>query len=91
MRGDIDNRLKTLFDALRIPDKKEQVRNHVPSDEENPIHVLLTDDTLVTGVKITTDQLLMLPEKLYDSNQVFLMIHVGLTPYQPSAWQRAMM
>jgi len=91
MKGDIDNRLKTLFDALRIPDAKEQVRNHVPSDGENPLYVLLTDDKLVTDLKVSTDQLLMLPGEIYDSNQVFLVIRVKLQPYQPSPWQRAMM
>jgi len=89
MKGDIDNRLKTLFDALQIPDAKEQVREH--DHAEDPIFVLLTDDKLVTDVKVSTDQLLMLPDEVYDSNQVFLVIRVRLVPYQPSPWQRAMM
>ena len=34
--GDLDNRLKTLFDALCIPNK-DQIKNEVPQDGETPV------------------------------------------------------
>ncbi len=47
--GDIDNRLKTLFDALRIPhDASEVGRYKTPEAEEDPFFCLLEDDSLIT-------------------------------------------
>jgi hypothetical protein len=56
--GDIDNRLKTLFDALRMPSPSEAHQAGVQSTDENPIHCLLQDDRLVTRVNVETDRLL---------------------------------
>jgi hypothetical protein len=58
--GDIDNRLKTLFDALTMPRlmnalPKEEV---APSANESPFFCLLEDDNLVTSVSVRTEQLL---------------------------------
>jgi hypothetical protein len=53
--GDIDNRIKTLFDALRVPDEK-QVEGMKPADEEVPFYCLLQDD--VTGFSVQTVRLL---------------------------------
>jgi hypothetical protein len=55
--GDIDNRLKTLFDALSVP-KMEQLP--APSDGEKPelIFCLLEDDSLIAGLNIETGRLL---------------------------------
>lgn len=57
--GDIDNRLKTLFDALRMPSKGEvqQLGNAVDGDED-PLHCLLKDDALIHRVNVETDRLL---------------------------------
>lgn len=54
--GDIDNRLKTLFDALRVP---ENAPPDDTSDEpERTIYCLLDDDALITEVEVITDRLL---------------------------------
>lgn len=57
--GDIDNRLKTLFDALRMPSKAElsQIGTAADQDEE-PLHCLLKDDALIHRVNVETDRLL---------------------------------
>jgi hypothetical protein len=57
-RGDIDNRMKLLFDALRMPDGCNEVAGESPSPDEDPFYVLLQDDSLLTKVTITTDRLL---------------------------------
>lgn len=64
--GDIDNRLKTLFDALRMPSKAEvgQLGDFTANDE-NPLHCLLKDDALVHRVNVETDRLLR-PGNPYD-------------------------
>jgi hypothetical protein len=52
--GDIDNRLKTLFDALRIP----KVGEYCPvEDSPNPFFCLLEDDSLINHLSVTTDML----------------------------------
>ncbi|WP_145926757.1 hypothetical protein [Amycolatopsis orientalis] len=57
--GDIDNQLKTLFDALRRPvDGSELPVNWKPTPDEQPLHCLLDDDKLITRVNIETDRLL---------------------------------
>jgi hypothetical protein len=57
--ADIDNRLKTLFDALRHPDKEQELPDGwTPSVEERPLHCLLDDDRLISRVNVDTDRLL---------------------------------
>lgn len=54
--GDIDNRLKTLFDALQIPQACADV--DAPTQNDEFLFVLLEDDNLITDVRVTTDRLL---------------------------------
>jgi len=57
--GDLDNRIKVLFDALRMArDRDELPKNAQPEQGEDPFHCLLEDDSLITSVNITTDRLL---------------------------------
>lgn len=57
--GDIDNRLKTLFDSLRIPGKKDELPRGInPQNDENPFFCLLEDDILITDLSVTADRLL---------------------------------
>lgn len=80
--GDIDNRLKTLFDALRIPEANESyhARSHGP--DEQPFFCLLEDDKLITKVSVETDQLLQFVTPKRDMNEVRLVITVTLRPYE---------
>jgi len=57
--GDIDNRIKFLIDALRIPSDASEMRKR-PSDEPdpNPMYCLLQDDKLITTLRVKTDRLL---------------------------------
>ena len=60
--GDIDNRLKTLFDALRCPhDVGELPKGAFPDVTEQPFYCLLEDDLLITAVSVQTDRLLVPP------------------------------
>ena len=57
--GDIDNRIKTLFDALRMPGNKDEFGNYrEPTEDEKPFFCLLEDDKLITSVAVETDLLL---------------------------------
>jgi hypothetical protein len=56
--SDINNRLKTLFDALRVPKKQEIQKSWAPTTDERPLHCLLYDDQWITRVNVETAQLL---------------------------------
>jgi hypothetical protein len=57
--GDIDNRVKTLLDALRMPTLSEiNSANLAPQSDEAPFFCLLQDDALVTSLAVTTDSFL---------------------------------
>ena len=78
--GDIDNRLKTLFDALRVPDSIDGLGGG-PEEDESPFFVLLEDDSLISEIRVSTDQLLLLPQKkAIDPKDAFLVMDVKLQP-----------
>lgn len=83
--GDLDNRLKTLFDALRIPANQSEMGNATLQDDETPFYCLLQDDILISEVRVITDELLALPaERMVRANDVFLEIYVRLKPTKPT-------
>ena len=58
-RGDIDNSLKTLFDALRAPNNEQEVGAAArQSSWASPTFTLLDDDRLISRVNVDTDRLL---------------------------------
>jgi hypothetical protein len=74
--GDIDNRLKTLFDALRLPHNQDEALGD-PGPGESPLFCLMEDDKLITHLAVTTD-ILLEPEK--QKNDVRLIITVRIKP-----------
>jgi len=80
--GDIDNRLKTLFDALRIPEANESYHARGRRSDEHPFFCLLEDDKLITKVSVETDQLLQFVTPRRDTNEVRLVITVTIRPYE---------
>lgn len=88
---DIDNRLKTLFDALRRPGTSDELGERTargkrrPEPDENPFYVLLEDDSLITHLSVTTDTLLepLEPARgIPPDEQVRLVIGVNVRPYR---------
>ena len=74
--GDLDNRIKVLFDALRLPTHVGELAGASPAEDEDPFYVLLEDDRLITQLKVTTDLLLAPPRDSEPQNDVRLIIHV---------------
>lgn len=74
--GDIDNRLKVLVDALKMPKIGEIPSSAKPANGESPFFCLLQDDSLVTELKVTTDRLLTPRADDESENDVHLVIHV---------------
>ena len=74
--GDIDNRLKTLLDGLKMPQAGELPPTEAPAQGENPFFCLVEDDSLITEIKVVTDRLLTPPGDAEHENDVHLVIHV---------------
>jgi hypothetical protein len=85
---DVDNRLKTLFDALRkakVPlelgagTSSGQV---MPAEDEDPFYILLEDDKLITHISVTTDTMLEPVSSVLPNEAVRLVISVTIRPYR---------
>jgi len=77
--GDIDNRLKTLLDALKVPNDEAALPDNVsPSSAESPFFCLLEDDSLVTNVDIQTAH--WLEPEVQDSDEVVLLLRIRTKP-----------
>jgi hypothetical protein len=75
--GDLDNRIKVLFDALRIPQDDNEVRDIMPQGEDERLFLCLTeDDKLITGFRVTTDRLLEPATSHAEENHVRLIVNV---------------
>jgi hypothetical protein len=75
--GDLDNRIKVLFDGLRIPRDQQEMQSDF-RHLDGPLFCLMEDDALIVEVKVTTDRLLVpvdIAEGEADSH-VQLVIHV---------------
>jgi hypothetical protein len=82
--GDIDNRLKTLFDSLTVP-QENQLKGQKPGSGEDPFYCLLEDDSLITGLEVRTERLLksaMGPRSPRGKDDVHLDIAVVVRPSQ---------
>lgn len=59
---DIDNRLKTLFDGLRMPKDHSELSSdqalNTPAMNEVPFYCLLEDENLITKIQVETQRLL---------------------------------
>lgn len=77
--GDIDNRIKTLLDSLRVPEAGE-IEALTPDVTENPFYCLLEDDSLVTGFQVKTERLLEPSSGAESQADVRLMITVIVRP-----------
>jgi hypothetical protein len=84
---DIDNKLKTLFDALRMPIGPQELGEgtsqgkQLPQSDENPFYVLLENDNLITHVAVTSDRLLEPVPGVPIEEAVRLVLDVTVRPY----------
>ena len=94
IRTDIDNRLKTLFDALRMARSAEELGEKTdkgkqkPGTDESPFYVLLKDDHLITHVAVSSDMLLEPVKGVKQNEAVRLVINVAIRPYNVT-WENA--
>jgi hypothetical protein len=87
--GDIDNRVKTLLDALKMPRSEQDLGGYLtPQADEDPFFVLLEDDGMVTRLAVETDTLLQPTSDKAGQQDARLVISATLTPYQ-AIWGNA--
>jgi hypothetical protein len=85
--GDLDNRIKTLLDALRIPTSEELgTINYQPTDPSKLKYCLLEDDKLVSGLSVRTGQLLNKPGT--SESEVRLVIEVDVRVTYPRSYNQ---
>lgn len=77
--GDLDNRLKVLFDALRVPGGIGELPNGETPEkdkQEQSVFCLLEDDSLITACRVESERLFSLEEQA--PNYVELTIRVSV-------------
>ena len=89
VQTDIDNRLKTVFDALRMPTSAELSskitceENRSLQPDKDPFFVLLEDDQLITRESVNSGRLLEpVLEVRRPEDAVRLVINVNIRPYR---------
>ncbi|MFL6759621.1 hypothetical protein [Sphingomonas sp.] len=81
-KGDIDNRVKTLVDGLKMPRSQGEMGGYdAPSDDEKPFFCLLEDDSLITRFSVEADTLLQPLYGTVNNNDARVVITVTLKPY----------
>lgn len=89
--GDVDNRIKTLLDALRMPTESSELpRGSSPQNGEDPFYCLLESDALVTELSVTTDRLLKPQIEGQNKNDVMLIIDVAVRPTHTQGFHNLM-
>jgi hypothetical protein len=76
--GDLDNRIKTLLDALQMPNDDQIISDARPSNDI--IFCLLEDDALISGLNVQADRLLSRPGA--SKHEVRLIIEVEIRVFQ---------
>jgi hypothetical protein len=84
--GDLDNRIKTLLDALRVPSADEINATALERHKETKrqMYTLLEDDKFVTGLSVKTAQLLNPPG--VSDREVRLVIDVDVRVTHPRTY-----
>jgi hypothetical protein len=83
--GDLDGRMKTLLDALAMPQHKEQILGK--ATKFDPIFCLLEDDNLISGLQIESERLLT--DKSNPQDYVRLNIEVDVRVRQATIYNQS--
>jgi hypothetical protein len=68
-QGDLDGQVRTIIDALRMPDNPSETGGAQPEEDERPLFCLLQNDKLISEIKVTSDELLQLPEQAFNPSE----------------------
>jgi hypothetical protein len=84
--GDLDGRIKTLVDAMTMPQHVEQVLEK-DSTSLRPLHCLLEDDGMISGFEIESERLL--GDQSNSKEWVKLMIEVDVRVRQATIYNQS--
>ncbi len=70
--GDLDGRIKTLFDALKMPNPNDEYKGTIPTDD--PLFVAMEDDALISDISVRSGRLL--GNRTKDKHRVRLTIDI---------------
>jgi len=90
-QGDLDNGLKVMFDALKMPKETFEIEDAAQAESENPCFCLLKDDKYIDQVSITTDRLLTPMETNEAIDDVIIVIRVNARVADPDIQFRPLM
>lgn len=86
--GDLDNRVKTLIDALRMPNGQRELGTAATasSSDEKPFFCLLEDDQLISSLKVDACRYLIPPAGKKDEHkkEVHVVVGVEVRPFRTS-------
>lgn len=86
--GDIDNRLKTLLDALRMPLADQEIPAHMWGRDNETLYCLLEDDSLVSRLSVDTRRLRTLRTENESSDYAELIVEASIVALRPHAGTR---
>jgi hypothetical protein len=75
--GDLDNRIKTLLDALSIPLEQQVIADEMTI--EDPIHCLLEDDSRIVSLDVQSERLLAGHTKSESEVRLIIEVDVRVT------------
>jgi hypothetical protein len=85
--GDLDNRIKVLLDALRLPQNCDEVlAPRLGDEDQSPVFVLLQDDSLIVDLQVTSDRLLTPRVDGEHIHDVKLIIHAKTVIVDSTQW-----
>jgi len=84
--GDLDNRIKTLIDALRVPKDGNEMLLSPGETHPARIYCLLEDDKLVTSIRLATDQLLVAQTGEPSEACLLIRVRIKTTNVGASPW-----
>lgn len=84
--ADPDNIVKVLVDSLKMPQHADELPHNAQQVEEMPLFVLMQDDSLVSKITSTSDELLqpILGKMQIDRSDTRVMVEVYIRPNFPT-------
>ena len=83
--GDLDGRVKTLIDGLRMPQVHQEVGDYKPAPDENPFFCLMDDDSAIFDFKVKVHRLLVPAEPEEPERDIVAIIGVRVTTFGGNA------
>lgn len=79
--GDLDGRVKTLIDGLRMPQVGQEVGENSPGADEDPFFCLMDDDSAIFDFQVTVDRLLVPAEPDEPERDIVAIVGVQVTTF----------